>query len=164
MRPLVLTACLLTLVGCASAGRGSSGGAAIPPVGAESEVIAVAEALFSAMRARDTTAIRELFVPESQIAAIRMGAPSAAAPQMRSAEEFVASIGRPGETLAERMWDPQVRIDGDLATLWAPYEFHLGDRFSHCGSDAFHLVRADGRWRIVALTYTIQTIGCTGGA
>lgn len=152
------------MAGCASAAGRSGGAAAVPAPGADSEIIAVAEALFSAMRARDTTTIRELFVPEAQIVALRSGGPPAAAPQMRSAEAFVASIGRPGEILAERMWDPQVRIDGDLATLWAPYEFHVGDRFSHCGSDAFHLIRAEGRWRIVALTYTVQTTGCTGGA
>ena len=25
----------------------------------------------------------------------------------------------------ERMWDPEVRIDGPVATLWAPYDFYI---------------------------------------
>lgn len=58
------------------------------------------------------------------------------------------------------MWDAEVEVSGDLATLWAPYDFHIGERFSHCGFDAFHFVRQDGAWRIAALTYTVQTSGC----
>ena len=29
------------------------------------------------------------------------------------------------------MWDPEVQVDGDIAALWAPYDFHIGGRFSH---------------------------------
>ena len=62
----------------------------------------------------------------------------------------------------ERMWNPEVRIDGDLATLWAPYDLHYGGEFSHCGIDAFQLVRGeDRRWRIVSVAYTRRTTGCS---
>ena len=47
-----------------------------------------------------------------------------------------------------------------MATLWATYDFHQGERFTHCGIDAFDFVRSGGEWRIVALTYTVQTVGC----
>jgi hypothetical protein len=58
------------------------------------------------------------------------------------------------------MWDPRVELSGDLAALWAPYDFHLGERFSHCGHDAFHLRRTGEGWQIVALSYTIRRTGC----
>lgn len=151
----------LGLAGCASAFATSDEHAALPrSAGAEREVIAVAETLFSAMRTRDTTAIRSLFLPEVQIVSLREGASSGTAPQRRSVSDFVSSIARPGDELRERMWDPRVEVSGDLATLWAPYDFHVGERFSHCGYDAFHLLRQDGIWRIAALTYTVQTTGC----
>lgn len=154
----------LLLAGCAAASPPPSDAAAgARSPAAEQEVVAAAEALFSAMRTRDTAAIRDLLLPEMQIVSVRVGGAPAAAPQRRSAEQFIASIARPGEELRERMWSPRVELDGDLATLWAPYDFHVGERFSHCGHDAFHLVREGGRWRISALAYTIQTTGCEAG-
>ena len=75
-------------------------------------------------------------------------------------DQFLASIAKPGDTLYERMWDPEVRVDGDIAALWAPYDFRIGERFSHCGHDAFHLVRQDGRWRISAIAYTVREEDC----
>jgi hypothetical protein len=64
--------------------------------------------------------------------------------------------------LRERLWEPQVHVDGAIATLWAPYDFHLGERFSHCGHDAFQLARGDRGWYVTGLTYTVRTAGCTG--
>lgn len=61
------------------------------------------------------------------------------------------------------MWSAEVRIDGGLATLWAPYEFHLGERFSHCGIDAFQFVREGGAWKMIAITFTRRTTGCLEG-
>jgi hypothetical protein len=75
-------------------------------------------------------------------------------PTWRTSEAFVRGVsGIDGEPI-ERMWDPVVRIDGDLAELWAPYDFYVGERFSHCGVDAVHLVRHEGRWKIAVISYT----------
>lgn len=57
---------------------------------------------------------------------------------------FVTSIARNQEDLLERMWNPKVEVQGNLASLWAPYDFHIGGRFSHRGTDALHLLRANG--------------------
>ena len=87
---------------------------------------------------------------------------SNAAPMVRlgSPDAFINSIVNAPAEPRERMWDPEVRIDGDLATLWAPYDFHLGDRFSHCGVDALQLVRTDAGWRIASIAYTVHREDC----
>jgi hypothetical protein len=165
MRRHVSAGCaLIGLLACTGPVRNEPGREVrTPPAAAEQEVIAVAEALFSAMHTRDTAQIRTLFVPEAQVVPLGVDGPLPAEPQMRSVSEFVTSIGRPGEPLIERMWEPRVNIDHELASLWAPYDFHIGERFSHCGSNAFHLVRQPGGWRILALAYTVQTTGCVTG-
>ena len=56
----------------------------------------------------------------------------------------------------ERMWDPEVRVDGPVATLWAPYDFYRGTEFSHCGTDAFQLAKTGGIWKVVLVSYTVQ--------
>ncbi len=57
--------------------------------------------------------------------------------------------------LIERMFDPEVRISGDLAMVWTPYDFYIGDEFSHCGADALTLARSTANsWTIIALSWT----------
>jgi acetyl esterase/lipase len=69
-------------------------------------------------------------------------------------------IARASEPLRERLFDAVLRVDGDVAVVWGPYEFRIGDRVSHCGHDGFHLVREQGRWRIEGGVYTVRPDGC----
>lgn len=118
-------------------------------------VLRATDALFQAMQARDTAALRTLMHPRAQIVSV-----AATGTAVRSADEWIRGLSRSTDELIERMWDPEVRIDGDLATLWAPYDFHLGERFSHCGMDAFQFVREGGAWKMIAVTFTRRTTGC----
>lgn len=140
---------LLPAIGCAHA----RSRAADP---AHASVIRAVEDLFTGMRARDTTALRRLLTPEAHLTSVVYDQGRAVI-RSQSVDAFIASISRPGPLLVERMWDPEVRIDGDVASVWAPYDFHIGQIFSHCGHDGFHLVRRDGAWRISAITYTVRT-------
>jgi hypothetical protein len=53
-----------------------------------------------------------------------------------------------------------VRIDEDLAIVWAPYKFYYKGKFSHCGADSFQLVRINGVWKIQYLIDTRRKEGC----
>lgn len=151
----ILLLVLFAVCGCTSARPSTA-----PAPNAESAgVVAVAERLFAAMESRDTAAIRALFLPQAQIVAVER-IEGRERMRVRTIAEFLPGIVSAPEPLVERMWAPEVRIEGGLATLWAPYDFHRGAQFSHCGTDAFQLVRADGGWRIAILSYTIQREGC----
>ena len=76
--------------------------------------------------------------------------------------DFLNALGAVEEVWQERMWAPQVQVHGGLATLWAPYDFHRDGVFSHCGVDAFTLLRYDDGWKIAAVAYTVEPEGCTG--
>jgi hypothetical protein len=58
--------------------------------------------------------------------------------------------------MIERMWDPEVRIDGPVATVWAPYDFYSATEFSHCGTDAFQLAKTADGWKVAMISYTSQ--------
>jgi hypothetical protein len=73
---------------------------------------------------------------------------------------MLRTITQGRERLLERMWTPVVRVQGAIATLWTPYDFHVDGRFSHCGVDTATLLRTGGGWRIAALVYTVQRTGC----
>lgn len=61
----------------------------------------------------------------------------------------------------ERISNTQIQIDGDLAQVWTDYSFYIDKKFSHCGVDAFQLVRdKNGNWKIIHLIDTRRKVGC----
>jgi hypothetical protein len=125
------------------------------------QIVVIVERLFSGIETRDTTLLAELLDSNAQLVSAREaeGGPRWT---RRTKIDFLTGIAGSDAGMVERMWDPEVRIDGDIATLWAPYDFHIAGEFSHCGYDAFQLMRRDGRWQITAIAYTVRTSGCEG--
>lgn len=129
---------------------------------AEREVLAVVERLFDGMRARDTAAMRALFHPDARMVSATMKE-GVATWTADSPAGWLASVARPrAAVLDERISNPVVRVDGPLASVWVDYSFYLGERFLHCGVDAFHLVKGALGWQIVDLADTRRTAGCPG--
>lgn len=160
---------LATILATAVALAGPAGAQAQLPQGTsaadaatpeEAEVLAVIDRLFDGMRARDAEMIREVFHPEARLVVAPPEGAEPGAPRISSAREFIENLGAPGPPIHEPYFDPEVRIDGHLAQVWTYYELFRGDEFSHCGYDAFHLVRTSGGWRIISIAYTTRTEGC----
>jgi hypothetical protein len=151
-------ACLFVLACASSAGEPSLQPTAAPESDA-AQVIAAVEEILTALRDRDTTELRRLMEPSVRFYAIDADAGEASL-RVFDLEEFLRIVGASEEPLLERIWDPQVHTDGAVATLWAPYDFHIGERFSHCGHAAFQFVRRGGMWRLVSETYTVRVASC----
>lgn len=134
-----------------------------PPTAEQQEVLAVIERLFDGMRARDTAAMRSTFAPGARLAGTqtRDGVTSVSVIEI---DRWIASVGRATELLDERLVDPEVRVDDQLATVWVGYNFHVGERFSHCGYDAFQLARLADGWKIVHVMDTRRTERCPASA
>ena len=62
--------------------------------------------------------------------------------------------------MLERMWDATVLVHGPLAQVWTPYDFHADGEFSHCGVDAFTLIKTSEGWRVSGVAYTVEPTGC----
>ncbi len=122
-------------------------------------VIAVVQRLFDAMATRDTATARAIVLPGARVVSVRAGAVTST-PRAQSDTAFIRSLGSPREALLERMWNPLVRVHGNIAELWTPYDFHLGGRFSHCGVDSFTLVRGPSGWLVASIVYTVEQTGC----
>ena len=145
----VLLAWGLTLASAPAGGAQQSGVAAEDVE--ERAVIAAAQALLDAMEALDAAAFRNSMVPEGSLLAV-----GPETTRRTTRDDFAARIADQTRPMIERMWDPDVRIDGPVATLWAPYDFYSGLEFSHCGTDAFQLAKAPDGWKVVIVTYTAQ--------
>ena len=121
-------------------------------------VIQAVQRLFDGMHRQDTSAIRSVLLPQAQLYGARSAADSVVRPT--AADQFVKAFGPGGPVMLERMWQPQVRIEGPVATVWAPYDFHHGSQFSHCGIDAFTLIQRPDGWKIAGIVFTVQPTGC----
>jgi hypothetical protein len=76
--------------------------------------------------------------------------------------DFLVSIGtKRSEPLTEEIWDVEVKIDGDFAQAWCNYAFYIGKRFSHCGVDAFHLIKTPTGWKIFHIADTRRRDDCS---
>jgi hypothetical protein len=127
----------------------------------EAAVLAVVTRLFDAMRAGDSAAVRAVFHPQAQLGSALVRPDGTPVVRTDSVGSFVRSIGAPHpEVLDERLRNTLVHVDGPLASVWTGYGFFLGQKFSHCGVDAFHLARTAEGWRIVSLFDTRQRTGC----
>ncbi|WP_423926857.1 nuclear transport factor 2 family protein [Candidatus Palauibacter sp.] len=126
---------------------------------AEAGAVAAVQALFDAMAARDGEAIRDLLTDGAVFTATAETADGVEVRESTGAE-FAASIGQPGPALLERMWDPHVMIQGPLAVVWTPYDFHVDGEFSHCGIDAVSLAKTAAGWKISSIAYTRERDGC----
>ncbi|PQJ34105.1 hypothetical protein BSZ35_05355 [Salinibacter sp. 10B] len=149
-RLLLLFTILLSLV---PASRAQSGASPSTARSSAQEVRATIDALFDAMRAGDSAAVRGVFHPNARLHTA-LGADTSSV-QATQVEAFASAVGRPHEEVwDERVWDVEIRIDGPLASAWVPYVFYLGEERSHCGVNALQLVRHRGGWRILQLTDT----------
>jgi len=120
----------------------------------EQAVLAPVKAMFDGMAKRDAAAIKEPLLPGGTMVLMRDGKPT----QM-TFEAFADRVGRPGTShIEERIHDPLVRIDNDLAMVWAPFEFLVDGKVDHCGTDLFNLVRQDGKWLIASVADTGRTV------
>jgi putative lumazine-binding protein len=62
--------------------------------------------------------------------------------------DFPERVTRGEGAREERIHDPEIRIDGDIAMIWAPYDFYIDGRVHHWGTNIVTLLKRDGRWRI----------------
>ena len=86
---------------------------------AEQAVLAPIHSMFDGMSKRDAAAIKAPTLPGGTMVLMRDGKPA----QM-TFESFADRVGKPGKNqIEERIHDPLVRIDNDLAVVWAPFDF-----------------------------------------
>ncbi len=120
-------------------------------------VLTVIQAFFDTMAAKDVAGARRVVLPEGRFHAVdqRDG-------KIRSGtftnENYLKDLAAPNKpNVRERMWNPEVRIRGFIASVWTPYDFWTDGKFSHCGVDAFNLIKTDEGWRIAGGTYTVES-------
>lgn len=125
------------------------------------EVEATIIQFFDAMRAADSTAIREAFFEDARLQST--GYDEDGNPYLQNGDiaRFITSVGSyPAGMLDERLFSMRIEVDGPLATAWTDYTFYAGGKLSHCGVNAFQMVQTSDGWKIHQITDTRRKEAC----
>lgn len=130
---------------------------------AQKEVQKTIEMLFEGMSEVDTSKVRSTFHQSARTQTVFFH------PQKKQTmvhtentiEDFLKQIATAEKgILDERISEYIIQIDGAMASVWTPYKFYLKGKFSHCGVNAFHLVKVDNAWKIVQVIDTRRKDNC----
>lgn len=121
--------------------------------------INVVNELFAGMKAKNAEQMKAVFSAEGQLIAIDKPRDGKGLSKTRlySGEAFAKMISEAkGAEFIEKMPSPEAKIFGDLAVVSGRYTFYVGDKFSHCGTNTFNLVRTETGWKIANGASTLE--------
>lgn len=125
-----------------------------------SAILETVQKFFDSIETRDRELLESILVPDSLNISVRDLGNGEANFNVMSYDDVVSALTRPGRQALERSWDETVLIQGNIAVVWTPYDFHIDGEFSHCGVDSFQLIKRDGRWLISNSSWTLETENC----
>jgi hypothetical protein len=119
----------------------------------EKAVVGRLQAFLDGLAKRDKAGMTAVLLPGGSATLMRKGKPV----QM-AFDALLERLSAPGtDTREERIYKPLVRIDTDIAIIWARYDFFANGKVDHCGTDIVNLVKVDGQWLISSIGDTSRT-------
>ncbi len=158
-----ITVFLLAVLASAASQTGARASKLTDEPKVSAEILAEVRTYYTDMTRRDWNAYSGHFWPGATISTIWQ--PSGEkAPRVftQTIPEFVAQAPQgPGSKpiFEEKMTGAKVRATGRLAQVWARYEAKFGEAGaleSWSGTDAFTLLKHEGRWKIVCLAFAAE--------
>ena len=117
----------------------------------EKEIVKPIENLFNAMKSADSLGVKNAF----SNSAIMQTFSKNQEIRTDKVEDFAKQVGasQAGD-LDERFTISKILVDGNMASVWVPYQFYYKGNFSHCGVNSFQLAKINNEWKI---QYIIDT-------
>jgi hypothetical protein len=117
----------------------------------EKEIVKPIENLFNAMKSADSLGVKNAFSGSAIMQTFGKNQ------EIRTdkVEDFAKQVGasKAGD-LDERFTISKILVDGNMASVWVPYQFYYKGNFSHCGVNSFQLAKINNEWKI---QYIIDT-------
>jgi len=113
--------------------------------------------LFMGMKTSDSVLIKKSFSNNAVLQTIT----KTGEVKNENINDFAISISKAEkQSLDERITFSNILIDGNLASVWTPYEFYFKGQFSHCGVNSFQLVKINNEWKIQYIIDTRRKDNC----
>lgn len=127
----------------------------------EKDSLAVVNKMFTEMANHNPAAIAELYTKDSNLTAIIRRKDGKNSIMAFTGEAFSKNFSEKKNEIKEDMYAPEIKIYGDLAVIHGRYVFFVDGKISHCGANAFHLVKTETGWKIANASSTIDPNACT---
>lgn len=125
---------------------------------AEEAIQETIQSFFDAIEKQDTTLFKSTLKPEGQVW-VQNRAKDPIQITTRFLNEDVGHLKGSHQYL-EKALHYDIKVHKGMAMAWVAYEFWRDGKFSHCGIDAFTLMKIEEQWKIVSLSYSVETSGC----
>lgn len=127
----------------------------------EEAVKATVNRLFIGMKNSDSEGVKSSFTKTAILQTIMKSGEV----KTESIPWFIQTIGKAAKnSLNERISFSSIHIDGNLASVWTPYQFYFNETFSHCGVNSFQLIKEAGEWKIQYIIDTRRKDNCIAEA
>ena len=124
----------------------------------EKEIIKPIENLFNAMKSADSLGVINAFSGSAMMQTFGKNQ------EIRTdkVEDFAKQVAasQAGD-LDERFTISKILVDGNMASVWVPYQFYYKGNFSHCGVNSFQLAKINNEWKIQYIIDTRRKDNCT---
>lgn len=120
-------------------------------------IVAAVQQFFDTMAAKDVEGSRRVLIPEGRFFRVRVPSGEVSTVTLK---EYIDRLPTQKQRQRERFWNPDVRVQDGIASVWTRYDFWIDGKFSHCGVDSFDLVKTPDGWKISGGLYTVQRDGC----
>ena len=112
---------------------------ALAQEGERAAVLETIQKFFTSIETRDRGLLESILVPGSLNISVRELDNGDASFNVRSYEEVIATLTRPGRPALERSCNETVLIHCFLAFLLSPYDFHIDGEYYHSGVESYQL-------------------------
>jgi len=127
----------------------------------EKAVRTIVESLFDGMRAGDSTLVRNCFHKDASMQSTFTDKTGKPRLESGTVDEFCEAVGTPHDQVwDEKIWSYDIKVDGNMASVWTEYSFYLGERKLHCGVNAFLMYKSEEGWKILTIMDTRRREGC----
>ena len=125
----------------------------------EASALAAVEQVFEGMRTANAALAREVFAEDARFAMLETREGPVRV-RSQSVEGWLSAIGDSNGSWDEQVYDMEARVDGSMASVWAPYTFYLDGEISHCGINSIEMLFDAEGWKVTQISDTRRRVDC----
>jgi hypothetical protein len=125
----------------------------------EASALAAVEQIFAGMRTANPDMVRAVFSSEARFAVLD-SSEGPAEVRSQTVDGWIGAIGDSAGSWDEQVYDLDVKVNGEMASVWAPYTFYLNGEISHCGINSIEMLFDAEGWKVTQLSDTRRQENC----
>jgi Putative lumazine-binding len=117
--------------------------------------------MFVGMKEGDTVKVKSCFTETAFLQTFSQSKEGVEKISTVQVSDFCKSIGSmPKGSADERVVYKDIKVDGAMASVWAPFKLYFNGAFYSCGVNSIQMARLNGQWKIQYIIDTRRKDNC----